>query len=444
MNISEKSQKASFKKVNKTLDGALDGTPTWENERKKSLSAFTLKAKILKLMAYLNGTRLFRANARYNIARGYLLAGGIAYSALFSIVGTLTIAFTFFSVALGNNRELFKYFTAQINKVLPGILKTAQNPQGLLDAKELIVENPINIVSLISLLVLLWSSLSLMSGLRLAIWSMFGIAKLPMAFISQKIRDFGAFLVLFVSVIVSAVISASASFFAEPIFDFLNFPRQGAIVIMFLISIALGIFIDTLVFAFVFSILAGIKAPKKDLWFGSLIAGTFSTTVRALGTMAVSSVANNPLLAPFAAIVTILLWVNLISRITLNVAAFIANPPEPLEVTAAHFPHATDTPNYVTKSELKTLAWEHDPISGVLLPDLRAGIIEKIDQEVSDIGLTNELTESQETRAEKEVTNDIEEKERRVEEREKWQARKAKQTAELGFDPYNYDVKITK
>ncbi|WP_353067017.1 YhjD/YihY/BrkB family envelope integrity protein [Arcanobacterium hippocoleae] len=401
-------------------------------------------------MAYLNGTRLLRANSRYVNGRGYLLAGGIAYSALFSIAGSLTIALTFLAAAIGSNREIFDSFIEKTNSVLPGVLQTAENPNGLLNPEDLIVENPFNIVTLISLLIVLWSALSLMSGLRLAIWNMFGIASLPMVFISQKIRDLGAFLVLGVSVVISTVIAGGASIFADQIFEFLNLPGQWARILLMGLTFLVGVFVDTLVFIFIFVVLAGIKAPRRDLWLGSLLAGVLSSVVRGLGTSAVSSVADNPLLAPFAAIVTILLWVNLIARITLNAAAFIANPPEALVLNNDYFPHANDAPNYVTKSDLRTLAWAHDPITGVVLPDLRAGFMRKVNQEVAAGALELEAEYRQiaqkQAQAEKERIQIAEKTAREAEEiksaerKAKWEARKAAQTQQAGFDPYNYAV----
>ncbi|XCB30981.1 YihY/virulence factor BrkB family protein [Arcanobacterium hippocoleae] len=299
------------------------------------------------------------------------------------MAGALTIVFTFLSAAIGKNSELFESLILQINDVLPGIMRTSENPDGLLNPTDLIVKNPFNIVTLISLLVVLWSALSLMAGLRMAIWTVFGIAQLPIPFASQKLRDLLAFIVLGVSVVLSTAIAAGASLFAEPIFEFLNFPGRWSGVIVTSILLLSGLLLDTLMFVFIFAVLSGIKAPRTDLWLGSLLAGILSTIVRALGTTAVSSVADNPLLAPFAAIVTILLWVNLIARITLNAAAFIANPPEALVLNEAYFPHAKEAPNYVTKSDLRTLTWDHDPISGVVLPDLRAGFMEKVNQEVA-------------------------------------------------------------
>ncbi|MBN9328042.1 MAG: YihY/virulence factor BrkB family protein, partial [Cellulomonas sp.] len=58
------------------------------------------------------------------------------------------------------------------------------------------------------------------------------------------------------------------------------------------------------------------------------IAGVGLGVVRVLGTSVVSgSVRHNPVLASFAVIVVLLLWINLVSRIVLLAAAWTANPP---------------------------------------------------------------------------------------------------------------------
>ena len=88
-----------------------------------------------------------------------------------------------------------------------------------------------------------------------------------------------------------------------------------------------------------------------------------------MGTSAVSNVSGNPLLAPFAAIATLLLWLNLASRIVLMVSAYMANPPRAYVAQDPEELRGTTTPNYVTLSVPETLMWPHDPITGSLLPE---------------------------------------------------------------------------
>jgi membrane protein len=84
-------------------------------------------------------------------------------------------------------------------------------------------------------------------------------------------------------------------------------------------------------FLLIVVVLAGIRPPWRDLRQGALIAGVGLGVVRVLGTSVVSgSVGSNPVLASFAVIVVLLLWLNLVARIVLLAAAWTADPqPEP-------------------------------------------------------------------------------------------------------------------
>ncbi|MCI5825102.1 MAG: YihY/virulence factor BrkB family protein [Arcanobacterium sp.] len=353
--------------VNKKLGGALEGTPTWLNEKAKATPGSGVKPRLTRLLAHLKGLRIVRAMMRYGAARGALLAGGIAYSAMFAIAGALAIGLTAFSYTLGSDQQLFTAAVQRVNRALPGILKTADSPDGLLDPQSLILDTPVNVVSVVSAFVLLWSALALMANLRSSIQAMFGIVRLPMNPVFAKVLELGGFLILGLGVVISTVLTAGAQFFAEPIFHLIQLPESWATVVLRVTSIALAMVVDMGIFIFLFRVMSAVRALRRDLFYGALIGAVASAIVRFLGTSAVSSVANNPLLAPFAAIITLLLWVNLVARITLIAAAFTANPPEQAELSAQNFEHAKETPNFATKSKLETLAWDFDPMSGVVI-----------------------------------------------------------------------------
>ena len=82
--------------------------------------------------------------------------------------------------------------------------------------------------------------------------------------------------------------------------------------------------------------LANQSPPRRDLLIGAAVAATGMGVVRLAGTSLVAgSVDRNPLLASFAAIVVLLLWINLIARIVLLAAAWTADPPVPASVEDA-------------------------------------------------------------------------------------------------------------
>ena len=356
--------------ANRELGGALKDTSTWANEEKKNSPHGGIAGVIGRVSAYAMGFRPVRAIQRYGAARGALLAGGIAYSALFAIAGALAIAFTVFSVILGGNPELFDSVVGQIDKALPGVLKTGGSSEGLLDPQSLILPSGFNPVTIISTIVLIWSAVALMTNLRISIQAMFGISRLPVNFVVSKLLDLSGFVILGVAIVLTTALSAITGIFADVVFQFLNIPSSWGSALLRIASLAIALVVDMGVFAFLFRVMAGVRAPWKDLLAGAFVGGLASALVRFLGTSAVGSVADKPLLAPFAAIITVLLWVNLVARITLIAAAFTANPPEQMVLKPEYFEHHNETPNYVTKSVVETLAWDFDPISGVVIPDL--------------------------------------------------------------------------
>src|SRR5699024_2191580 len=131
-----------------------------------------------------------------------------------------------------------------------------------------------------------------------------------------------------------------------------------------ILAVLVPLMVDMLVFLWVFRFLAGVRPPRRDLLLGSLLAAIGSGVLRYLGTSAVGSVGDNPLLQSSAALATLLLWVNLIVRITLMAAAWIANPPARPVPDEEMITHEDETPNYVTLSRPGTLDWQHDPITG--------------------------------------------------------------------------------
>lgn len=255
-----------------------------------------------------------------------------------------------------------------MNSSLPGILKTDDNPSGILDPNALIIENPINITSIISMIVLLWSAASLMTALRIAILGMFGITYLSRPFIKAKLLDLSGFLMIGVGGLATVTLVTLSSQFSEVILDWLGIPGEVGSFLISVGTLLIALVVDTLIFMFLFSIMAGAHPPLKDLVKGALLAGVASSVLRFLGTTAVSSVSGNPLLAPFAAIATLLIWVNLLAQVTLVAAAFVANPPAPGQPTKSQLEHADEYPNYVTETVQETLEWNFDPMTGVVAP----------------------------------------------------------------------------
>ncbi|MDY5132496.1 YihY/virulence factor BrkB family protein [Actinotignum urinale] len=326
-----------------------------------------IKKRVALLIERLQDRRVMRAVMRYSTARGSLLAGGVAYSALFAMSAALTICWSIFMATLGRNFDLRETVVHNVNAAIPGILKDSTG-EGIIDPDTLIVVGGSWITTIIAIAVLVWSAISVMDGLGIAISAMFGINTRMRKSITNILANCAGFTVLAVSIAASSFISAMIGKAGTFILEFIGVGDSSTRLVLKHLLFLGAIVIDAALIMFIIRYVGNAHVPIKDFIAGALIGGLLLTVVRSLGTTVVASVSRNPFLAPFAALAAILFWFNLASRILLFTAAFMANPPR-LYVPEEHEElHMKSTPNYVTRSVPESLGWPHDPLTGALLP----------------------------------------------------------------------------
>lgn len=330
--------------------------------------ATSLAEKAKQLLARVQQTRVGRALARYGIARGGLLAGGIAYSALFSISAALTIGLTAFMAVLGDDAELRRTVLDGVESALPGVIDTGSG--GLVRPDQLVLDTALNPGSVLAAVVLLWTALSVMAGLKSSIRAMFGIVAPPENALAGRARDLAGFVALAVGVLATAVLGLVAGTLGEEVLHLVGVEGAVAGWLLRALGLAVALAVDWAVVLMLFRITAGARPLRKDLFLGALLGAIASGVLRQVGTSAVGAV-DDPLLASFAAIVTLLLWVNLLARVVLMVAAWTANPPAPERPDTGEEVHLYERPNFVTLSAPATLEWLYQPITGVIAPDAR-------------------------------------------------------------------------
>ncbi|MDK7270928.1 MULTISPECIES: YihY/virulence factor BrkB family protein [Actinotignum] len=342
------------------------GAPSGAQVAESGMGGVVHKGKAL--VEWVQGTRIMRGIGRYGKARGGLLAGGIAYSALFAITAALTISWTVFMATLGRNAQLRETVVDAVNAALPGILQDSSG-EGLINPDDLILSGTSVVATIIAGAVLLWTAMSIMAGLSTAIGAMFGVNQRTENGAVSILFRLAGFVVLGLGILTSAIIGSLVGSVGTLLLTHLGLDgalvQFGTKIAVFLLAAT----VDALVIMFIIRFTSGIRVPRRDFITGAALGALLLSLIRVIGTSAVSSVSGNPLLAPFAAIATLLLWLNLASRIVLMVSAYMANPPRAYVAQDPEELRATTTPNYVTLSVPETLTWPHDPITGSLLPE---------------------------------------------------------------------------
>ncbi|WP_264031954.1 YihY/virulence factor BrkB family protein [Cellulosimicrobium sp. SH8] len=293
------------------------------------------------LVEWWKDSRPGRATYRYLYARGALLCGGIAYSALFSLFAALTIGYTVFMQVLGGSQELMDAVFGEINELVPGLI-AVDGENGVIDPDLLLLDPGLSVTSIVAGVVLLFSVVSFMYHLRGAVRTMFGVSDVGQSAVLARARALLGFFLLALSMLVSAVASIAVSSIGYQLLEALGLSGGPAILVTGA-GLVVSILLDALVVVVVVTLLAGVHVRRRDLLVGSLTAAVAFGVLRYLGSSFVAgSASRNALLASFAVLVTLLILVNFTARILLAVCAWMADPPRPPDPEPDGPRHARD------------------------------------------------------------------------------------------------------
>lgn len=285
-----------------------------------------LRDRLERVAAWWRVTRPARALARFGSAGGGLLTGGIAYATLFSLFAALTLGWTVFAAVLGRHAALRATVLATIDRTLPGLVDVGGTGTGLIDPGQLRLSTSLSVAGAIAIVTLVLSAVSAVSALRTAVRAMLGADDRPNVVVG-KLHELAGLVGIAVSVLVSAVLTLTLTTVTDRIAGWLGHPGVAGPTVRVL-AVLVAFVVDAATFVLIVRVLAGQRPPRKDLLAGAAIAGVGLGALRLLGTSAVSgSLRTNAALVPFAVIVVLLAWVNLMARIVLTAAAWTANPP---------------------------------------------------------------------------------------------------------------------
>jgi membrane protein len=267
-------------------------------------------------------TRLYGAWKRYSDNRGNVLAGGVGYFAFFSIFPAVLLAFTVFGVVLQSQPQLLAEAEDVLNELLPGFVKTEDNPDGII-AVSAPTRQALTLTGLLSVAGLVAAGLGWLGAMRDAFRVIFGAHAPRGNPVVVKLRDLGVMVVLGVGVVISGAVGAVTGALATWAAGLVGFGGQGWVVTTS--SVVVGVLLDAALVMFLLRAEAGVGVPWAVLRSAGLVGGIGLTALKKFGTLLLSGTLHSPLYASFALVVGLLLWLNLISRVILVAAAWAAN-----------------------------------------------------------------------------------------------------------------------
>ncbi len=272
--------------------------------------------------ARLQRTRVWRAQDRYLTVRGNLLAAGVAYYAFFSVFPAVLLAFTIFGLVLRSHPEVLEQVENAINGMLPGFVKTADNPDGIINvgAPTAATLSVSGVISLVGLFVV---GIGWLGALRAGIRAVFGVDGVPGNFALAKLRDLGVLALLGLAIVVSAVVGSVVGASAQWLAGLIGMPGQGWP--LEVVATVIGVVVDGVIIIVMLRVLSGVAVPAAPLFEAAVIGGVGLTVLKRVGAALLTGTLSNPLYASFAVVVGLLVWLNLMSRIVLLSAAWAAD-----------------------------------------------------------------------------------------------------------------------
>jgi membrane protein len=273
-------------------------------------------------LAWFRASRPWRAWSRYSAARGSVLAAGVGYFAFFSIFPAVALAFSVFGFVLRGHPDLLSSVNDQLDAYLPGLIRDAQHPEGLVQF-QVPDALPLTVTGAIAFVTLVLAGLGWLGAVREGIRAVFGAAGPVGNMITSKLRDLGVLFTLGAGIALLAVLTSTIAATTGWIAQAIGLPGDGWLVSLG--DLALSVLADTALMTILLRVVSGVKVPWRELSNGALLGGVGFTLLKLSAGALLPRLTANPLFASFAVVVGLLVWINLIARLTLIAAAWAAN-----------------------------------------------------------------------------------------------------------------------
>ncbi|WP_193598583.1 YhjD/YihY/BrkB family envelope integrity protein [Microbacterium sp. YJN-G] len=268
--------------------------------------------------------RIVRAALLYSGKRGPALADAVTYRTLFSVFAGVLLGFSVAALWLTGDDEAWTAVVSAVNSAVPGLIST-DGEEGIVDLDKLGAPTGLSIAGTISLVGLIASALGAIGALRIAMRIIAGTSAADITWYKLILRN------LLLAVLVGGVFvgAAGVTFAGElvvrQVAAWVGLPEDSPVVFwtVRLLSLLIVLALNAVVIAAAFRILSGVRATGRALWAGALLGGGALLVLQELSGLFVGGARANPLLASFASLLALLLWLNLSAQVILFASAFI-------------------------------------------------------------------------------------------------------------------------
>jgi len=275
---------------------------------------------IRRITAWALARKPVRAFLLYSEHRGPMLADAITYRALFSIFASVLLGFTSVAAWLAGDPVSMDRLAQAVNAVVPGLVGNG----GLIDPAQITAPTGLTIAGIIAVVGLVLAALGAITSTRTALRTLADETHDDVFFVWVLLRNLGLALALAVGIVASAAATFLVTALSDLVQSWIGAGSAGvAAVATQAAAIVIVFVLDAVVVVLVFIVLSGVKASARAVIPGALIGAAGLTVLQQLSSLFVRGATSNPLLASFASLIALLLWVNLSAQVLLIASAYI-------------------------------------------------------------------------------------------------------------------------
>lgn len=255
----------------------------------------------------------------YSKVNGSVLAGGATYFGFLSFFPILALAFFVAGRVSDIYPDATEDVTTAITSVFPGII-SEEPASGKITIEQ--IQDAANIAGIVGFLGVLYAGLGWLSGLRGALVTAFGVPPSDKRnFIVGKAFDLVTLALVGFVMVTSVGISSAVSGFTDDILDAVGMSGPVGETLLRAVSFLLGLAASTVLFYVIYRLLPKPELPARAIWRGALLAGVGFEILKVLAIELIGAVGGSAL-ASLALAVTLVVWINYISRLTVYGAAW--------------------------------------------------------------------------------------------------------------------------
>ena len=283
----------------------------------------SLMAMVAWLLARLNTLRPLRVMQHYGREHGPLMSAGIGFRMFFSITGLLATGLSLAGLFLSGQPALLDQIIRSVAITAPGLLQV-DGSEGLVDPYALLNPSSLGWAAVIAAAVTVFTSLGWIRGVRDGVRGMMQLGPRVVNPVLQTLRDVGTLLLLGVALVISAAASLVFGTAADWVAGQLNLDPVLARPMTTSVTVLVPLLLGWGTALIMFRVAAGLKPARRALLEGTIFAAAGTTVLQIFSTQLLASAGKNPILAPFAIIIGLLIWFNLVSQVYLVCASWVA------------------------------------------------------------------------------------------------------------------------